>query len=389
MNLKPWLKMWVRWLNDPEMVGLTLAEAGAWWKLYTLAHSCGQEGRVVTDHGRPLTLDEMRNNLRLKASDYTTFDTMIEKMVKEGSLHWGGDTLIVTHYLDDQMTAPSDTKEARAERQRKRRDRLFKEYGSKDNPVPLPVRLVVIERDKCLCQHCGKQGARTTPTSSVVINPTDNSPFEFDHIIPRARGGTDDPENIVLSCRACNRSRNARPVSQESRDNAPPRTPVVENNNKREGVVEKTTEGERSRDRSLQTCYKPPSNDPIIAEVSRLYEENIGELPHGGVVIEDMTDFAQHFKGDVKWIKLAFKEALGRNKRQWQYIRAILERWQEEGGPDGRAGQELERSQRPQEAVGRPRPSTDRTDPLEATRKRGWKVKRSGPDETGSDEDQR
>ena len=83
--------------------------------------------------------------------------------------------------------------------------------------------------------------------------------------------------------------------------------------------------------------------DQVLAEISRLYTENIGELPAGGILIEDMIDFANNFRGDLVWIKAAFREAIGLQKRNWRYIQAILERWQMQGGPDGRAQQELRR----------------------------------------------
>ena len=35
------------------------------------------------------------------------------------------------------------------------------------------------------------------------------------------------------------------------------------------------------------------------------------------------------------WIKEAIKEAVARNKRNWRYIAAILERWATEGKGDG------------------------------------------------------
>ncbi len=290
MNYKPWLKMWVKWLNEPDMVSLTLAESGAWWRLYTFTHNCDNGGKITTEHGRPLNLDEIQDNLRLKDSDLPYFITMVDKMLKEGMLYWDDETLVITHYQEDQTTAPSDTKEARAERQRKRRKTLLEEYGNKDNPVPLPVRLEVIERDKC-CQHCGKIGARTTPTSAIVIDPADSTPFEFDHVIPRAKGGTDDPDNIVLSCRPCNRTRNSRPLSQESRDNS---TPLKESNKER-SIIEIEREGEGEVN-SLQTCYKskiktevcnkndevcnkPPRYKPVTNLIVDLYHDLCPSLP--------------------------------------------------------------------------------------------------------------
>ena len=36
------------------------------------------------------------------------------------------------------------------------------------------------------------------------------------------------------------------------------------------------------------------------------------------------------------WIEKAFKEAVSRNRRNWRYIRRILERWELDGTSDGR-----------------------------------------------------
>ena len=34
--------------------------------------------------------------------------------------------------------------------------------------------------------------------------------YHVDHIVPLARGGSNDPENLVISCRFCNLSRGAK-----------------------------------------------------------------------------------------------------------------------------------------------------------------------------------
>ena len=36
---------------------------------------------------------------------------------------------------------------------------------------------------------------------------TTESPFEWDHVIPIARGGLDHPVNLVTACRDCNRKK--------------------------------------------------------------------------------------------------------------------------------------------------------------------------------------
>jgi hypothetical protein len=53
------------------------------------------------------------------------------------------------------------------------------------------TRMVVFEIDDFTCQYCGQKGGD----------------LECDHIIPLSRGGTSDPDNLITSCRCCNRSK--------------------------------------------------------------------------------------------------------------------------------------------------------------------------------------
>jgi len=48
----------------------------------------------------------------------------------------------------------------------------------------------IFERDRSICQYCGK----ALPRSHLTI----------DHVIPQSRGGADTWENLVLACLACN-----------------------------------------------------------------------------------------------------------------------------------------------------------------------------------------
>jgi len=52
------------------------------------------------------------------------------------------------------------------------------------------ARKIIIQRDKGLCQPCLRLG-RVTPFQSV------------DHITPKAKGGTDDHDNLQAICKAC------------------------------------------------------------------------------------------------------------------------------------------------------------------------------------------
>lgn len=61
------------------------------------------------------------------------------------------------------------------------------------------LRFEIFKRDSFTCQYCGRQ----TPTAVL----------EVDHIIPKAEGGTDDPNNLITACRDCNRGKGAVPLS--------------------------------------------------------------------------------------------------------------------------------------------------------------------------------
>jgi hypothetical protein len=52
------------------------------------------------------------------------------------------------------------------------------------------LRFEIFKRDGFRCQYCG-----ATPVQE---------PLQCDHIIPVASGGTNDPENLITSCAACN-----------------------------------------------------------------------------------------------------------------------------------------------------------------------------------------
>lgn len=61
------------------------------------------------------------------------------------------------------------------------------------NPaIPLAVRRKVFERANGNCEYCKNQQGYST------------APFSVEHIVPRGRQGSDDLENLALSCPACN-----------------------------------------------------------------------------------------------------------------------------------------------------------------------------------------
>jgi DNA replication protein len=61
-----------------------------------------------------------------------------------------------------------------------------------------------------------------------------------------------------------------------------------------------------------------------------LYEQNIGMLTP--LIADELREAEQTYPAE--WIEEAFREAVSFNKRNWKYIRAILERWRTEGRGD-------------------------------------------------------
>lgn len=59
------------------------------------------------------------------------------------------------------------------------------------------LRAHILRRDKYLCQNCLGNGSVTTAS-------------QVDHRKPKAKGGTDDPDNLWSLCRACHEAKTAR-----------------------------------------------------------------------------------------------------------------------------------------------------------------------------------
>ena len=78
--------------------------------------------------------------------------------------------------------------------------------------------------------------------------------------------------------------------------------------------------------------WRPSAADDIEVLPPRpsifgLYEDNIGALTP--MIVDSIKDAEATYPGD--WIEEAMRLAVEGNKRNWRYILAILERWQQEG----------------------------------------------------------
>jgi len=63
------------------------------------------------------------------------------------------------------------------------------------------VKRQVLERDGSRCRYCGRPVARWPEFAQA---PPGTGYLNFDHVVPKSRGGGYTVENIVVSCADCN-----------------------------------------------------------------------------------------------------------------------------------------------------------------------------------------
>jgi DnaD/phage-associated family protein len=92
---------------------------------------------------------------------------------------------------------------------------------------------------------------------------------------------------------------------------------------------------QRGEWRVTDSLKQPIELYPEHPNIFQLYEANIGPLTP--LIADALRDAEKTYQAD--WIEDAFRIAVERNKRNWHYIEAILNRWQE-GGRDDRKDQQ-------------------------------------------------
>jgi 5-methylcytosine-specific restriction endonuclease McrA len=80
----------------------------------------------------------------------------------------------------------------------KRSERVHAMFGK----VLPKMRNHVVARDGRCCRYC----RRTVFRYRKHPRPPDNE-LTIDHVVPRAHGGTNSKDNLVVSCRRCNKDR--------------------------------------------------------------------------------------------------------------------------------------------------------------------------------------
>jgi 5-methylcytosine-specific restriction endonuclease McrA len=57
----------------------------------------------------------------------------------------------------------------------------------------------IFVRAKGCCEYCGAE---------LIHDRIAFDSVQFDHIVPKSKGGSDDPENIAFACKVCNTAKN-------------------------------------------------------------------------------------------------------------------------------------------------------------------------------------
>lgn len=68
------------------------------------------------------------------------------------------------------------------------------------NYFPMWLRHLIIKRESGCCHYCSRP---------VVIPSLINQAYDIDHVVPIAKGGSNDPTNLVLACMDCNNKKRA------------------------------------------------------------------------------------------------------------------------------------------------------------------------------------
>lgn len=160
------------------------------------------------------------------------------------------------------------------------------------------IRFDVFQRDNHTCQYCG----RTPPDVKLVI----------DHLIPVARGGTDDFNNLVTSCEECNSGKSAKLIEHFT------------------GGSSKEEWAEKIRAKRLAIFEKRRGRIEEIKQhwVAALSLRRLSESDENAIF-----NFIERYEPD--WIKAAIGIAARKKVDYYvNYAGAILRTWAKDGPPE-------------------------------------------------------
>ncbi len=128
------------------------------------------------------------------------------------------------------------------------------------------LRFSIFARDNFTCRYCGQQ--------------SDQVKLVLDHVIPIAKGGTNDEVNLITACEACNQGKAAKLLSQAAPTEAD-RLRMAQECNEQRGLAEKSLQAIRERKQMLQIVAdmwceirgQTQVDTPTIRTIHRYVEE--------------------------------------------------------------------------------------------------------------------
>ena len=166
----PWVRSYRDSLHHPKILSLSD-------RLFRVWQSCLW---IANDTGRLPKLSYTACHLRVCEAEAKD---LISSLVEHDLIHFvciAGDAHYVMHDWREYQPQTRDSRRPPAAEWKEIRERIF-------------------ARDDYTCQYCDERGGK----------------LQCDHIVPVARGGIHEDDNLITSCEACNMSKHAKVVSVE------------------------------------------------------------------------------------------------------------------------------------------------------------------------------
>lgn len=167
----PWFRFYSETLTDRKIDYICRATnqpkaliVGVWATILALANDSPIRGALLLTEQIPLTVQDLALHTGLDAG---TMEKLLNEFQRLDMIHLNDCTYHVSNW-----------------------DKYHPRYklGSKWQKL----RAKILVRDNYICQYCGDRATHV------------------DHIIPRSRGGSDYPFNLVAACRVCNMRKSAK-----------------------------------------------------------------------------------------------------------------------------------------------------------------------------------
>lgn len=159
------------WLRS-EVAGCSIGAQGLWLRLLIVMHDCERYG-YASQNGKPMSNAALARRCGVGLEEFNDLLAELE------------DAGVFSREEDDTIFS-----------RRMARDKIEREQLRNSASITTTqwkeIRKQILLRDDFTCVYCG------------------GSANSVDHVIPRSRGGNNDPENLVAACTFCNSSKKDR-----------------------------------------------------------------------------------------------------------------------------------------------------------------------------------